>query len=124
MFNTTNLSVKNSTTHNSTTEINNPSFGEIARSNDESYFVRFKLNSELEKTIFNFNDPHIYLYSQKSIERDPYYSDDIRRFGKWETAFYKTKHLIKVIKVLVFGENEFLVEYIKLEELKPERYYR
>ncbi len=90
MFNTTNISLKGG---NQNVHLHNPCSGILQRSHDNSNFLRFQVNSEMESTVFPKNGTRPYITKYYSGERQMIY--------------------IIVLQILLFGDNYFLVEYVE-----------
>lgn len=97
MFNTTNIKMGSVT---SEITLNTPSHGMIQRSHPKSFFVRCQNGSALSKMIFPQDGEAS--HSHKQIDY-PY-----------------KKTFVEVIQIMVFGEDWFLVELVKKEDLKDE----
>ena len=85
---------------------NTPCTGILQRSNPNSIFIRFQQDSIMEKCIFPSNGsvPYAAKFEYGSPGYDKYKSSD----GKVE---------VTVLQILLFGDNQYLVEVIELKYL-------
>jgi hypothetical protein len=99
MFNTTNM---NLSSYSKTVQFNTPSTGILQRSNPKSIFVRFPKGSNMEDMVFprDGTNPYIYQYEYGDNNRDNY--KDTK--GKIEVV---------VLQILIFGDNQYLVEVVE-----------
>lgn len=105
MFNTE-ISVHNQS--NSQT-VNNNNYetctGQLTKISKTSKIIRFKKGSQTEKDIFS-DEPFI------RKKRTVYYEGDrYRLFGLQDSYDVEDKYNIDILQVLIFGDNQYLVEY-------------
>lgn len=98
MLNTNILNMNQSTTKVS---LSTPSTGIIQRSHPRSRFIRFQKGSEIESTVF------------------PTHPDQNPYLMKLHTS-YSEKIYIIVLQVVIFGDNQFLCEYVDEDDLHDE----
>lgn len=96
-------------------QFNTPSTGMMQRSHPKSKFLRFQKGSNMEKWIFPEDGKDSYIQKRgKWIE--PIYKDRFNAPGSYEIIEIP----IEVLQILIFGDNYYLVEYVKIEDLKEE----
>jgi hypothetical protein len=97
MFNTFKLG-----SNSQTVQFNAPSTGILQKSNPKSLFVRFQKGSKMEEMVFpsDGSNAHIHKYEYSDSMRDKYSDTN----GKIEVV---------VLQVLIFGDNNYLVEVIE-----------
>lgn len=78
-----------------TVNFNTPCTGLIQKSTDKSKFARFQKGAGYEKSFFHKDNPYIYNLGYNGEERD-------------------IKNII-ILQIMLFGDNNFLVEYIEIE---------
>src|SRR6187402_1268291 len=100
MLNTTNIKMGSNT---SNVVLNTPSHGMMQRSHPKSRFIRFGIDSNVEKWVFNRKKEKAYCYKQ---DEEKSYDD----FGK----------PITVLQVMVFGDVQYLCEIVNDEDLIDE----
>jgi len=94
MLNTTHIKMGSNT---SNVILNTPSTGMMQRSHPKSFFIRFALGSKMEKKIFPNEG-----VKNAVLEQDEY-------------PYKKTE--INVLQILIFGENYYFCEVVKVEDL-------
>jgi hypothetical protein len=106
MFNTTHMSLGG---NSQTVQFNAPCTGILQRSNPKSIFVRFQKNSKMENMVFpdNGTNPYIHQFEYYSSKYKNYKDTD----GKVEVV---------VLQILIFGDNQYLVEVIEPKYLVEE----
>jgi len=95
MLNKTNIKMGSNT---SNVTFNTPSTGMIQRSHPKSFFIRFQRGSKMEEYVFPSKVGSSFLSRQEEYP-------------------YKGITEINVLQVLVFGDNYFLCEVVKVEDL-------
>lgn len=103
MFNTTNMKLGS---NSQTVQLNTPSTGILQRSNPKSIFIRFQIGSKMEERVFpsDGTSPYIYKCEYSSNQYDNYKETQ----GKIEVI---------VLQILIFGENQYLVEVVEPRHL-------
>lgn len=93
-------------------QFNTPSTGMMQRSHPKSKFIRFQKGSQIEKEIFPLDG------STPTITLE-YYSERNFEYAVGWTGGEKIKKQIpiEVLQILVFGDNYYLVEYVKSSDL-------
>jgi len=110
MFNTE-ISVTNQS--NSQT-VNNNSFdvctGQLTKISKTSKIIRFKKGSQIEKHFF-CDEPFI------RKKRTVYYEGErYRACGLQDSYEVEDKYNIEILQILIFGDNQYLVEYELLDK--------
>lgn len=100
MLNTTNIRMGSST---SNVTLNTPSHGMMQRSHPKSFFINFNMASPLASYIFNTQG------KQSGLIDRPY-----------KHADWKLHTEVEVMQIMVFGDNQFLCEVVRLTDLKEE----
>lgn len=105
MFNT-DITVNNNNQSNSQTINNNEaSTGQLIKISKTSKIVRFAKGSQLEKQFFS-DEPYI------TKKRTVYYQGNMYRLIQMEDSYETTdKYSIDVLQIIIFGNNQYLVEY-------------
>lgn len=94
MLNTTYIKMGSNT---SNVTLNQPSTGMIQRSHPKSFFVRFHSSSDMCKMVFPKDGEGAHSHQEKEYPRK--------------------KTFISVLQMLVYGDDWFMVEVVKLEDL-------
>lgn len=99
MFNTTNMKLGS---NSQTVQFNTPSSGILQRSNPKSIFIRFQKGSNMEEMVFpsDGKNPHIHKFEFSHNSYDTYSKSN----GKIE---------VTVLQILIFGQDQYLVEVIE-----------
>ena len=92
-----------------TVKFNAPSHGMMQRSHPRSVFVRFQKDSAMEKWVFPRNGDNPYIAELKYD--DKLYDDYRDTRGRIE---------ITVLQILIFGNDQYLVEVVEPKYLKEE----
>lgn len=116
MFNTNRYYIGgNTSNNNASVTLNTPSTGFIQKSNPLSRFIRVKNNTKAFNDLFpqSFEEnPKITIVKE---EYDRNYKD---QYGL-PKGFYKTYNReVIVLQMMVFGNDEFIVEYVFVDELE------
>lgn len=114
MFNTNTNIKMGSTTQN--VQFNTPSTGMMQRSHPKSIFIRCKMGSDVEGRLFppNGDNPKILVKTETKYDQD-------NKFGSRE--YYNSAQKVEsyeevqVLQTLIFGENIFLIEVVKIKDL-------
>jgi hypothetical protein len=97
MLNTTNIKMGSNT---SNVVLNTPSTGMIQRSHPKSFFIRFHSSSAMCKMVFPPNGEGAHSHEQDEYPRK--------------------RTFISVLQMLVYGDDWFMVEVVKVEDLTDE----
>jgi len=108
MFNTTtNMNLRS---NSQIIQFNAPSTGILQRSNPKSIFLRFQKNSDMESMVFPSNGKTPYMYE--------FNFNDVRK-SEYKDSNYRIE--IIVLQILIFGQDNYLVEVIEPKYLIEEK---
>lgn len=115
MFNTSKYYIGgNTTNNNASVTLNTPSTGFIQKSNPLSRFIRVKNNSKEFERLFpqSFEEKPKITVTKKI--HDDYYKDS---YGLPLSYDKEIDREVIVLQMMVFGNDEFIVEYIFADEI-------
>lgn len=107
----------NTTNNNSSVNLNTPCTGFIQKSNPISRFIRVKNNSVEFNRLFPSSFEEIPKITITKNHTDPYSKD---QFGYPRTFKVEVDKPVIILQMMVFGQEEFIVEYVFADEINGE----